>query len=862
MPRGRTGENTDHDIEPQEFYGFELNLTPQMDAEPGMLKARVSDLNSFEARITGRSHDLEGAHDESAQAFTEIFKWPINENVIKDASDWMDAARAVYICAALTEELADAVEHYKDERSRIINRWNREAPKDDHSGVPLDPGDYSDPGAEYRQSSFFNVVRELKDELEEEEFNLKKATHEIVDEITDDLKDWENPDVLSRLYHGGYVNHGYFNLGGEIESGIPLDVNREELPEDLMEYVDGDKEPDDDFYEMIAVLSNLGFRAANAQHHEDAEMYPADMELLKDLFDHIEEESDLFGIPENVEENLSAEDSAALLGALGGGIIALSDKRLTGGDENVPGGYYDLPQSVREAAEGTHLVPADEPTPSGRSWAEDMSALADFFEHSESDLEAGYGLSATLALTSGMYAHEHGPPLEDLMPEEDILTIVDLAGRNKDAMHDIFAGVEGEDGEREVYTHPNMQRGEYAYTPNEVIEMSIQGLFTSDWSDDGDVVSSIFDWIADDAENGSAAEQERAGSAAAGFVDLITRESMYEELSSAHGMPGDRFTSGSVFTNYNGAIAQGLAPLFDAYIDSFAASEVQENLGNGEYFSGVGPYDSEMEGFAVGVHERLNFMHYLMGDNKSAGELASSVATYDHLATRFYMETGDRVFAQRSGTLYGIFEKAVDLEARQRMSEEEEGNTVYEKLIGLGVNEIGNIAQKTPIIGNGLSHLLGEGADEIIDRVVEDVALNPRVDNTSGPEDLKREYELRLIEHAHNSDSSSVVNNPSISAIENLVDLGVMEQDKEGNVSLDLDSSSWDVENGLGGGEEEVQSAIDEALRAAVFNPPGSSDGGDNGVNYSDQFWTPYNNRREEMKDSLTPVIRDRTSIF
>lgn len=772
MPGGRTGENSDHGIEPQSVKGYTLELTEDLDSDPGKLKVYASDLNTLEARMIGRSHDLDGAHNDAAQSFTELFKWPIIEEKEIDLENWAETTRAIYLCSALTTELAEEIKHYKDERARIISRWNTEAPNVPEIDIPnpMDDIGYQNPLDDLPTAPTENTgneaLLELKEELEEEERTLKATSVEVIDEITDNIRNGESPEMLTRLHEGGYINYGYFNHGGELQEGIPFDVDHEELPENMMEYVDGDKEPDDEFYEMVAYLSNIGFKGLGAQNFDDVNMDPEDMQLLKDLFDHIEEEGDLMGIPEDVQGNMSPEDSAALLGALGSGLLVLSDQRLKSGDSSTEGGYYALPESFREAAEYEFQ---------GRSDEDPWSNLHEFFQHVPEGLSPGRGLSLTLNMSIADYldtateegdysSHQgnlylHGGAFHDEDIEQQILDILDVSFRNQHANADMFNGdgIGGEDDLEDWFVNPH-GAGDLEQEREDVLTI----LFTHDWEDDGKVVGELTNWMhenapgdPDDLENRGnfyvTSEERLSAHAMEGFMRLMNDHEFYESLSGTGLEVEDPDDPESVWRNVSSAqlnpeLAHAWSELFLGYRDSFAGPR---GLGGGEGDPDAGQ-DSDAWGWSdadqrlyMSPTSRLKFTQLFMGDEEAALNAYSDILEYEMNSMGEYIGQGpgdrDSLDVQRSGTLRGLLDEALSRESDNRQEKHDEQLDYENKVQNDAVDILGGAAGDVGVPGTFVEIFksLAKGDPESEE--------NESVMNSMDVDGLMTELQLKLV---------------------------------------------------------------------------------------------------------------------
>ncbi|GAA2016635.1 hypothetical protein GCM10009799_50980 [Nocardiopsis rhodophaea] len=363
----------------------------------------------------------------------------------------------------------------------------------------------------------------------------------------------------------------------------------------------------------------------------EAELNSRQYRTLKKFFDGMEN-SRAFN-KRAIDAALAIEDGTmtraekdAALGSIGAGILALSDHRLGGG-------YYDLPESIRLAAEGPRLSASDEhqipylwPV-----WGGDANSLSQFLRNAPDDLQGGKGFSATLTLSTGFYLHDFGglEAHKDLLDDDAVGHLVDVSTRNKDANNAILT---------DEYRHP------YASKDADLNKKAIEGLLTYDWPDEdangepswmagGKPVTGLLDWIAEDTQSESRSDQERAIEAAAGLLKLVgdEDEGIFKDLERTSVSTDD--SEEASFTEYNDELANSMFKIFSAHLDDFAVEGGNEEAGyrhlelSDENRKKLGvKFDDERE-FILAVPEdaKKNYMQLMVANQDVAPFVAYSV---------------------------------------------------------------------------------------------------------------------------------------------------------------------------------------------------------------------------------------------
>ncbi|WP_435105213.1 hypothetical protein [Nocardiopsis synnemataformans] len=797
----------------------------------------------LESRLLGRAGDLSGSFDSAAQQFTDIVAWDISSASQEDYQLWVEASTNIRFLVGVADRWAKCIQAFWDEHNEIYRVW-RESKSAKENQVP----------DKYSSITFFrpdrglldwdaNKARDLYDELREIRSELNERAQknmqdheERVAEIAGMFSEGPTELNVQKLVDGGNTDWGFASINPseylELDQELTPE-SAEEAAEELADYWSGEKPLDHRYEELMLVLSMLSLNARHSQN-EGTDHQPEEMDFLDAFYDELErrQPGGVIDIPTSMEgDHMSDEERDRALGILGDGLLTLSDHRLGGG-------YDDLPTSVREAAEGPHLTPTGSTPPSSHTWAEDAQSLAAMLGSAHESMEPGYGLSMTLSLSMGMYSDEYSEVMDQFIPEDDVLSLVDVANRNKDAMHDLFAGVENEDGEREPYVHPNLmgtyedEDGQFHRfsphteqwgSPEEMINTAVEGLFTHQWEDDGETVGDMIEWIAQGAHSEDQQEQDRAGRAAAGFVEMITTAEMQEALTNT-GVDvtedGEEYTDAS-FTAFNTELAEELGDVFDAYIYSFAGGEITDSDDDTTPLTGVGEYDSSYNGFTIGPQERAAYLQYLMGNDDTASSVINSASTYQHLEMEAYLETGDQYSTARgAATLYSLIDVALEAEAENRRLDLQGAEDRKEQIYTFALEKVGEYSAKVPVVGEGISNALGLGSEWITSQLTdEDISTSPRYPTSENPESRNREHQLIFLEHIANSESVHIDQRAPQEFMDKLEKFGVLSTESDGSVVVEMERSNWSISDAPGNNIDALDSALAGVLNGTQITP-------------------------------------------
>ncbi|WP_159944734.1 MULTISPECIES: hypothetical protein [unclassified Nocardiopsis] len=778
---------------PREFY---YDSKPVYDC--------AADLEILNARLLGRADDLNGSFDSAAREFTDLIAWDIRSLSEEDLQNWRDAAVSVTYAASVAEMWADTVKAFHEERDAQITTWesSRTAKEnavpakyqDDHitsTHPEVDGFWWTDWGAgdEQRCRTLYDELSAVQEELSTREQTNWQRLQDGAEEVRTMLEQGPTPENVRKLIEAGNANRAFLSLDPSryaslIEDRELTPENAEEFAEELAAYWSGDKPLDDRYHEIMLVLSMVGTSARQNQRN-GTELSDGEIEFLEEFYARLEGDlPNMRGLPNqgilaipNLMENagFSAEDRESALGAIGDGLLALSDTRLGGG-------YDMLPASVRHGVEGVYLNHGDEDkvVPLDVDAWQNWSTLSELFAHTDANLEGGYELSANLHLVTGLHLEMWGGREGDGMPsQEEMGTLLDVASRNRDANYYMLTG-------EHLHEEPGMESNDHYR------ERALEGVFTTEWHDDGHTARQLTDWLAEDLHSEDPDVSRRAGDAFAGFMETITDPDMHEALTNTgvDVTEGENEYSNASFTQFNGALADSLADIFDAHIYSFAKGDVLD--GNDQPNQGIGDFDPDRSFVNMGPDERAMYMQLLMGNDETAGRVVNSVDAYQQIESLAFLETGNETISARgSGQLQGLLERALWLESENRSADLDEQIDRQKEIADFVVGEAAGLSEKIPVIGTAVSKGLDLGQESIVNAIVSgEYDVSPRFPVYTSEDSVNRNFRMETLDYLAQSDPRAFQEDTQRGDFRVLVDSGVVTVERDGRV---LDAS--DVTN-------------------------------------------------------------------
>lgn len=660
---------------------------PQCEINTGKLDQAADDMLGIVGRITGKSGDLEALFNNAAMEFSELIAEDIHSTASENHSAWTTALTSCWHVWGVITKWSTDVERYKDKIAGLQEEWDTAV--GNNFGLEVDDAGVVE-SREALASAFNERAQGYWETLEEE-----------AQSNSENLQGGPTVANLRELIDAGVLGFAAYNATRQIMYYPSNFDTGERDAENLMEYLSGNKEPDDEYYRLLAQLNAINALAADAERNgEDLRGY--ELDYLEEFYAALDEETEdgVVGLPEEIDgDHFSGDQRENLLGTLGDGVLTLSD-------EKVGGGYESLPGSVRDVVEGPDF--SGDSTGRGapnilQTWRDQASGLEQLFAHTDDNVEGGAEFSTRLMDSASREVERFELPGAD-GDDSTMSGLLDVATRNNGANHAILTGEYPPGVDAGLPWSGENAEGQRVTT--------LGNLYSHDWQDDGAVIRRITDWIADGPADGdSDTDGVLRESALMGLMDLMENEDFKDAV----------FNTGSHVTDEDGTkwhdvssgqlnpeLADGFADIFISFQDDFANTDgVADNVD-----LGLG------DGVEIADTIRADFTQLTMGDP----DAADRVYTEALLRTAESMEDysgnkGEREYdsVHEAGSLQGLVEVALQNESTMRQANDQEfidyRNSVNNSVIDVLGGGAGD--QNVPGLAVELAKAAGKEAFEV-----------------------------------------------------------------------------------------------------------------------------------------------------
>lgn len=568
------------------------------------------------------------------------------------------------------------------------------------------------------------IVQKIQDEITARQNAINTAYTNLTTAVTE-VRTSLDTVVNTIKSYGSLLGDGFVPSGTAQQDPLPV-LSGDLGASDGDAVADGKLDP----AELDRVAANLRRTGLTAEQlaalgrGEDVTIPQSTMDYLNQFYNHAGRDG-LLSVSEQLKIT-NTDTAQQLRHDLGNGMMTLSNEKVVSkgrpGEADDRGNWNKLDPEIREIIgtrpqEGflkapdanTRDIPDDyRGSTNGRSeYHQDLAKLAGLLNNADAGYQPGtkFGVELSRQAAHTAYFIENPDPATAYAPEgfwkpglEQ--TAQDLLGagtRNNDANHALLTGK----GSDELFGKDTPGQSWQPYNRDNVLTP----LMKHEWADDGAAASKMFSWIENDATSPNISTSTRAGEAAAGLSNYVTKN--YDMLMN---LDGDRTAS---LGQVNPRLVQGFSDALNPYVGELA---------------GVDPKYLQTHGFnppidQVGEWERKNALKIftLMDTDREAsiqfngkaiqltGELQAAWAN----SALTDPANPAHQLASRIGTIQGLVDGGLDAEAADRtrdnvgekiraFTDKGEAYDAFKSAVSTGVKQI-------PVLGTFLGPAIDTG---------------------------------------------------------------------------------------------------------------------------------------------------------
>ena len=622
----------------------------------GQLDDACDDILDLVGRITGKSGDLESLFNDAAMKFSDLFAEQIRSTADENASAWQSSLTACHFAWGNLQDWKLRVKAYRARIDDINQEWS-DALANNFGFGTIDPDDDS----AGRLRSEADDAKQAK--YEELHAKAKKALTDLEDggeDINGRLSEGPTAGNVRELIDAGIIGWAAFNSSRQLAyQPVGKDLG-EEYAERLEPYWNGEKEPDEEYYYMMSIVSGV-IAQANGLRRDGEGYRDHQVEFLESFFGKLDGNISSTSRGLDDIESLSGEEKDEVRSILGGGILALSD-------EKIGGGYDRLPSEIQEIAEGYHDYPTgghpqNTPTDQRRyeAWEKDALELSRMLgsapETNGVPMVGGKTFSAHLTTTVGdaigeidqgdLDPSEKSPNGKHGVDGEGVLQdLLGVSGRNEEANHMVLTGKTSYDGEYGSdgltdYEHPNVDD-----------PATVANILAHDWPDGGKAAAGLIDWIPDAATDDDPDRRRMAAHSTLGLIDGTTGDMEYGAI-----VTGNEDALGA-----NPHVADSMADVFTGYIIDFGRDQTEDGLAFETGREDVSLSGEHGEILHVPMDQRIRFMELIATDQDAAVKMDAAVNATDAAMLDLYLnddDIGRNAAGSVAGNLRGLKDSAI-----------------------------------------------------------------------------------------------------------------------------------------------------------------------------------------------------------
>ncbi|MFG3342856.1 hypothetical protein [Glycomyces sp. NPDC048151] len=614
---------------------------PDTKAQEGDLSAESGYLQAHSGRIIGRGSDVVGQMRASAVEFTDLVAAPLAREGGKFEGAAQTAMQGAVYGSMVTNRWATWVTEFKGARQALIDEW--EAAVGNSFGIrESEVGGVTPNLTKAERAEQAEQATAAAGALKLAEMNQKaKALYEKFKgqaaDIGGMLKGGPTPENLQALAAGGIGTWMGFNVFGK-DAALPLvGADGKDLAEALAAALKNGDELTPELRALFETMMTLAERAEHLQGREDIALSKGELAFLEQFFAGMDgpglngwtEQNMLYYLPEYFKENgYSGADQALLLGAMGGGLMALSQSGLGGGVERLPeslrrhveylngtgkapfgGGPYDYTEMLEgiapmlgaAAGQGLDKLQAGRELSTGLVWM-----IADTIDRQS---DAGTDHRNIYNQMNGVEEFGHWQDAD-----KGFAAIMEVVTRDNDLNADLLTG---------FVKHP-----EYG---DESREHLLRGLFGRKWEDGGAAASKIIDWIPGALHGSDPFLARDAAESYFSVVDTMTNEkagghwdqSAFEFFTDGFGKTAgfERAPLGAANPEITNALTSATIPFLDWYAQD--PDMVSDKVEESTFVNWT--LDPADRTAYLQMHDRANMFELLLGGEASGQALGEAV---------------------------------------------------------------------------------------------------------------------------------------------------------------------------------------------------------------------------------------------
>lgn len=641
----------------------------ECEIDRGKLSSARQSFEDLHAKISGRSDEYHTITEPVGFQFSDLIGESLRSAATENKSSWSSAMMACTHAFGVLNMISDAVKTYEDKIADIKARL-------DEKLASLDEPD--------NMTAVNNAVEPFNQEAKEA---WRKLENEC-DTAQDTLREGPTAGNIRMLAEAGHLGDtgliGFYTT--EDLDYFAVDPDQAELIASHIEHAvldgrEGSIDALENDPEYLALVANVVDRALRARNNGE-KLSNNEIKFLETLFSELSEtrmpEDGFLTFIDHVNESEHIGDQLRddINRRLANGVLVLSDESLGGGMDRLPPDVVDAANGQEPPESGS--VPKSSGGSLDDAWQKEYAKLGSFLASSGPGVQGGTEFSATLLATSANHLKSFPEPYVD---QDDAAhqDIIEVASRNEEANHILITG---KDFDGDTYEYNANNQG---LTP----EDALGALYSHDWDDDGEALSGITDWLARSDAGADGVSDANRDSGLIGLVQLFEDKDFKANVfETSHSVTDD---DGIEWLNASGGhvntkVAESFGDIFLENMDIFADPDGLDDKSQST------EWNERQQEVELSADGRLSFTQFMAGDPDTAANvyrevLLNGAETMEEYATN----TGDREHkpTMEAGTLQGLVERAVTLEAETRETNHEEEVDFQSKVIDNTVSILG-----------------------------------------------------------------------------------------------------------------------------------------------------------------------------